>query len=536
MHIQLQEEHAKVIKLNENLEDEVERRTQDMRAIFQNIHLGIFTITRDMTVAPEYSKFMNEIFDDTNLANENPINLLHGCEKNSDRAAQDRAVVEQVLGENELNFVANAANLSTEIHRRSSNGDTKIIELNWQTIEREGVVDRLLVTAKDVTGERKVAEQAQAKTREIQMVGDLVQHPKEVTRRFFNNSEVLLKQNYQMIHHLEKFDDEALKMLFINAHTLKGLVRSLGLTELVDLIHSQESWFAELRDQQVTWDQDMAIEVHDHIAAVFELYKHVNDVILGRGQSNFQHVELRHDEIDKFVQLADAALSGREDPVTSLRHIRSGLMTKIYTRSGRVISENMEAVRLLAKDLKKPEPVIKIHDANIYVNEHGKEILSNVLTHLVRNSMDHGIESASVRERKGKAARGSIHVEMEKTNEDEIRIAFYDDGQGLHIELIKKIGMVKGLIIEAATSPETVANLIFEPDFSTAHKLTDISGRGVGMAAVRNFVEQQGGRISIILANSDSAEAGFQPFKVMIVLPYWNFFFTDQSDLSLLAS
>jgi len=123
--------------------------------------------------------------------------------------------------------------------------------------------------------------------------------------------------------------------------------------------------------------------------------------------------------------------------------------------------------------------------------------ISDPLVHLVRNAIDHGIETPDVRRQLGKPETGQVHLHAAHEG-DSIVIEIRDDGRGLDRDRILAKGLEKGLIRpdEALTDQQLFA-LILQPGFSTAEKVTDISGRGVGMDVVRRNVEQLRGKIEI---------------------------------------
>jgi two-component system chemotaxis sensor kinase CheA len=123
------------------------------------------------------------------------------------------------------------------------------------------------------------------------------------------------------------------------------------------------------------------------------------------------------------------------------------------------------------------------------------EELSDPLLHMVRNSVDHGIEKAEERIAAGKPAEARIRLSARHQG-GLVIIAISDDGRGLNSERIRSKAEERGLIAPNTQLTETeVYNLIFEPGFSTAEKITDVSGRGVGMDVVRRNVEKLRGRI-----------------------------------------
>ncbi|MGM0653037.1 MAG: chemotaxis protein CheW [Bacillota bacterium] len=125
--------------------------------------------------------------------------------------------------------------------------------------------------------------------------------------------------------------------------------------------------------------------------------------------------------------------------------------------------------------------------------------LSDPLVHLLRNSFDHGIESPDKREEKGKNPEGSIYLQACHEG-NQVVITVEDDGAGINPERIGQIAIEKGVISEAELkqlSDEDKVSLIFFSGFSTSAEITDVSGRGVGMDAVRNSIEALHGNVEV---------------------------------------
>lgn len=124
------------------------------------------------------------------------------------------------------------------------------------------------------------------------------------------------------------------------------------------------------------------------------------------------------------------------------------------------------------------------------------ERIIDPLTHLVRNSLDHGIEEPEVRLSVGKPETGNLTLSAEHQGGN-ICIEVVDDGAGLNREKILAKAMSQGLSVSENMSNEEVAMLIFAPGFSTAEVVTDVSGRGVGMDVVKRNIQEMGGQIQI---------------------------------------
>jgi len=125
--------------------------------------------------------------------------------------------------------------------------------------------------------------------------------------------------------------------------------------------------------------------------------------------------------------------------------------------------------------------------------------IGDPLVHLVRNAIDHGIETPAERQAKGKAGEGQLTIAASQEG-NSIVIRINDDGRGIQVEKIKEKALAKGLISEAELSTmehREILNLIFLPGFSTAEKVTDVSGRGVGMDVVRTNIRKINGSVDL---------------------------------------
>ena len=171
----------------------------------------------------------------------------------------------------------------------------------------------------------------------------------------------------------------------------------------------------------------------------------------------------------------------------------------------------------LAEELGKEVPVISMNDNNIVIRSQIADLLRNVFMHLYRNSLDHGIETAGKRVQAGKSAAGTISLDL-SIDQQNLWFKLYDDGCGLALDFIKKKA-IENEVLSSSDNPTSleIAQLIFEPGFSTADKVTEVSGRGVGMDAVKSFIEREGGTVELILKGSPSQ--GFCPFEILISLP-----------------
>lgn len=155
-------------------------------------------------------------------------------------------------------------------------------------------------------------------------------------------------------------------------------------------------------------------------------------------------------------------------------------------------------VREMAAGLGK-EAELEVDGGGLEMDKAAVDGLFEPLTHLLRNAVDHGVEAPGQRQRAGKSARAVLHLTARLQN-DEAVIEVRDDGRGLNPDQIRRIARERGLLdaaaLEALSDAEAV-NLVFQPGFSTTDAVTELSGRGVGMDAVRAAVSRLGGIVAL---------------------------------------
>ncbi len=186
----------------------------------------------------------------------------------------------------------------------------------------------------------------------------------------------------------------------------------------------------------------------------------------------------------------------RLDLITS--EIQEAIMMTRMQPIGNVFNKFPRVVRDLARNLNK-EVKLTIEGEGVELNKTILEAINDPLTHLVRNSVDHGLELLGERQRAGKESVG--HVMLKAYHEaGQVNIEISDDGKGINHDKLTKVALEKNLITEdqaIAMSEKEKINLIFLPGFSTAEKVSDVSGRGVGMDVVKTNLDKLGGVVDV---------------------------------------
>ena len=172
----------------------------------------------------------------------------------------------------------------------------------------------------------------------------------------------------------------------------------------------------------------------------------------------------------------------------SVMSIRMMPMEYVFSRFPRLVRD------LATKLGKKVE--LTLQGGSTELDKSLIERIIDPLTHLVRNSLDHGVEPEAERRAAGKSVEGNLVLSAEHRG-GSICIEVTDDGAGLNLEKIYQKALSSGIPVHESMSNEEIAQLIFAPGFSTAEQVTDVSGRGVGMDVVKRNIQDMGGHVEI---------------------------------------
>ena len=207
-----------------------------------------------------------------------------------------------------------------------------------------------------------------------------------------------------------------------------------------------------------------------------------SDILSGRNDTETLHA------LDLAVSQLDLLVSDLQNAVMKTRMQPIGRLFQKYPRIARDLARN------LGKDV---ELVLVGEDTEI--DKTMIEDLSDPIIHLIRNAVDHGVEDRAGRLAAGKPEKSNVRLEARQEG-DHIVILVADDGRGMDAERLRSKAVAKGLISdeEASTMDDRQSyNLIFHPGFSMAEKVSDVSGRGVGMDVVRTNIQKLNGTIDI---------------------------------------
>lgn len=217
-----------------------------------------------------------------------------------------------------------------------------------------------------------------------------------------------------------------------------------------------------------------------------ELIDAVGELVIRSASCHAHPLVRQHAALAELMESAAALVEQIRDRALNLRMVPIG---EVFQRFPRV-------VRDVCKELGK-RIELDISGADTELDKSMVEKLTDPLLHIVRNAMDHGIESMAERVAAGKPEQGALTLNAYHQS-GTVVIEISDDGRGLDTDKILRKAIERGLVApDAKLAERDIFNLIFAPGFSTAEKVTDLSGRGVGMDVVRQNIEQLRGTVDI---------------------------------------
>jgi two-component system chemotaxis sensor kinase CheA len=344
--------------------------------------------------------------------------------------------------------------------------DAQTFELAYRPITKGEQLDKLIVVITDVSAriDRERAERAQ---REMMHIFHHILSDKLALDEFFVEANGLVDA-------ICTSDGTDHTLLARHVHTLKGNCGLFGIESVATFCHELEERMKESSDPIGYKDKE----------ALRALWAKVDEVRaqLARGES---YVELDRDEYEQFLEeirrradhatLAATCASWRFEPASKRISLLGDQMQRLATRLGKaklVVVSDASTLRLPPR---KWGP------------------FWSAFAHVIRNAVDHGIETTDERARLGKPEQATVTLKVQRDGQHAI-VSIRDDGRGIDWERIAERAIEKGLPADTRTDLEEA---LFADGVSSRTEVTDISGRGVGLGAVRALVRQLGGRIEI---------------------------------------
>lgn len=511
-----------VQQYTEHLEDLVAAKMRQVRDILDNIEQGLFVVDFEGAISPEYSK--------------SALGIL-GVEKLDSVGAALRLTPSQM--EDMVAWFGlvktKSANMRweklvklapiQEMDVPAEDGQMRFVRFRYQRMfDSKGVVDKIMVLVTDETEARRiekiVAEEKERHENEVKTILGLVNNLPEAIHDYFKDTEkrfgdlrdilesmhrrsLLARQSYPEGPDFHPTSEE-LGRVFRDLHTIKGNSGTYGFETLARLAHRSEDVLEDLKEPISVRTSNTLSSLLQLVGSMENAYEEIIQTekrLAGAGAEGEILVQVSERKIEHIHRLslalenAGTAISGDPEAVRPLLQACRTLRNVPLTR----LAEKYRS--LVARLAEKLEKQIVFHclPATLEVDPHFFGPVDEALVHMLRNAVDHGIEPVATRVSNGKTEMGNLVMEV-GISEDQVTIQLSDDGAGIDEDQVVRKSIDEGLLTPAAaetlTSEQKLA-LIFEEGVSTSGVVSDISGRGIGMSAVRECVESMGGKISI---------------------------------------
>ncbi|PUB16438.1 chemotaxis protein CheA [Yoonia sediminilitoris] len=218
-----------------------------------------------------------------------------------------------------------------------------------------------------------------------------------------------------------------------------------------------------------------------------EMMDALGELVIAQARLDSVAAEIENQTLDTVVEEVQRLVTSLRDATLSIR------MVPVDT----VFGKFKRVVRDLSAELGK-NIHLELEGGETEVDKNIIDRIGEPLVHMIRNSIDHGIETPEVRSGNGKPEQGTVWLSASQEG-GEILISIEDDGKGLDAEAIRYRALERGLISEEEEYSEAALHqLIFEPGFSTAQVVSSVSGRGVGMDAVKTTIDELGGQVTVL--------------------------------------
>lgn len=490
---QLEKANIQLEDYSKNLERMVEERTAELKkandfiaTMINSLDQGLLVFDRELNVADIYTNACSELFEQE-LDGKRYPDLL----KMDEKASEGVQKWANIVFDQKIPF-ASASKLGPQnfvIGEGPDDINFKHIALEYHPMMGEDdSIDNIVAVATDKTGEVRAIEDSKQKEAYVEMILKLI-HSKKQFYSFLDD----VKELIDTLREELKKENPNPDTLMINYHSLNGGFGTYSVYSLQKQARSCEQAIVDSRDSEDGLPLDKLRQDFDDFMVEYENFNKELDTIFGEKKDT---IEIDRGIIIYFSEM----LEERADTETAM-------LFKEYFEKESVedhFSGYKDLVSTLSSRLHKPISPLHIKNGDVRVSPDKTKEFFNSLVHLFRNCVDHGIENPEVRKERNKPEEGKITVSFDKeraqTGEEVLIVKIADDGGGIDPQKIREKWNSLHPEDESINklNDQEVIYKIFDPNFSTAEEVTDVSGRGVGMSAIKEVIDRNGGTLKVL--------------------------------------
>jgi two-component system chemotaxis sensor kinase CheA len=506
---QLASSKDEIERINAGLERTVAERTAELGEMLDNLQDGLFFIDEAGQVVGLASPACASILGCEPAGHNIEELLFAGCAVDSDRLAAHRFSLQSSFGAPSFQWELNNTHLVRALDYTRTDGSVRALELRYAPLydEHESVA-RVMIIVSDVTQLReleRIVETEQAKNQE--RMGILLEvlrcQSGQVVEFVDDNSTRAMRIVEDVGLWRASREREALRRAFRELHTIKGNARMLELGRVAALTHEVEEVVQVLRDDEHAsraYDTMLTDRLERLFVLLDEYRTVVEKTLRGRDATGLVKAE----KIAARLTALAATLGPREELTANSLHRLADLagaesreeVASVDELFAHHLSLSRDIADKLGKEIRFDEALEPGRD--LYVRPPVARVLRDAANHAIRNALDHGIETPEERTAVGKPRAGRIWLAWREQG-DGFSLTIRDDGRGLDPDALVRVARARGLVTDdAMPTGDAITELLFLPGFSTKSVVTDVSGRGVGLDAIRAIVRELGGDVRLV--------------------------------------
>jgi two-component system chemotaxis sensor kinase CheA len=477
----------------ERAADTIREKSKQVANLLDNSGQGFMSLSGNLIIEPAFSRACQAMLGESPAGKDAADVFFHG---DVEKADMFRTTISSVLEESDSCIRESMLSLlPTEIVRNEV-----LLKAEYKILDN----GKFMVVLTDISEERRIAAMLESERSRLEMIVTAVSD----SRNFFDIIDAFkefLSEDLPRILNSKVAPKIIVRELYRHIHTFKGSLNQLGFQRTPKSLHDIESRLSELQSLGDTLAKEKvaAIISQEALQSAFDEDLAIIDDVLGKEfLAHGESIVLSEEQARKLEKLATRLLRGEtvDTSVAEIRAFLKDICTLRQVRFSEVLMSFSGLVRQAAQRMEKEVAPIEVKgDADIWIDPHVYRQFLRSLVHVFRNAVAHGIETPEARWEAEKDEVGKIVCSV-MIEGDTIKLAIADDGAGINLEALRQRAVAAGIC-----SPDDVADIpdndvvmfIFMDDISTNLEVTELAGRGVGLAAVMNETMNLGGEVSV---------------------------------------
>ena len=486
------------------------RETQE---IMETVNTGLFLLDKDLNIGQQHSRALNDIIGEDRLSGENFTNVLRGRISDKDLKTTQQ-FIEQLYNPRVKEKLVDSLNPLHKVMLHNASGDkaqnNRFLDFKFSRVYDNKDIARILVNVNDVSDavylEQRLEKERSQNDMQIEMLTTILNVNPKIINEFIANTQMHIEKMNNILKNpgSSQYELEGkLKAIYREMHSLKGEASALKLHSFTKIASDAEDKLHALQNQgQLSGNDFLTLAVH------------LDDLL-----SLSNTIATLGERINRSAPATASTVNGLDD-----NFAQSGMSKKVVTESQEpnslLSSIDVDGGQNIDVDSEKTDDQLSFYKAfaKDIAERQGKqvELKSNTLTQadipahlekpikeisiqLLRNAVVHGIEAPSVRHSTGKAAVGTIDLEI-KDNGSDFMLIVQDDGQGIDYDSIRaKLSKEGRFSTEEASqlSQSELLKQLFSSGFSTKEHADEDGGRGVGLDIIKAKVKDYDGKLNV---------------------------------------